>query len=246
MKSGCSHSILALLLSLSATAFSKDVKIAFGLTKPPYVVEQTKSGLEFDIIAEALKAAGHQMKPVFAPQSRGELILKSKDVDGAATKRLGSLEGHYPSDAYIDYYNYAAGLKSKPLQIQKISDLGKYSVLAFQTAKTLLGTDFKAMAEANPNYAEVADQQLQIAQLLRKRVDVVVGDILIFKYFQRKLKEDEGLTDEIVLYDIFPTNSYVVMFNDEKLRDSFNKGLAKIRSNKTYTKLIDKYSNKKP
>ncbi len=246
MKFGRFFFLVGLICAFAWQGFAKEVNIAFGLSKPPYVIQETQSGLEYDIINEALKAAGHTMKPLFAPQNRGEIILRSKEVDGAATKRKNSMPGFYDSDVYIDYYNFAASLKTKPLHIQKIADLSKYSVLAFQTAKTLLGPEFKAMAEKNPHYSEVADQQLQIAQLLRKRVDVIVGDILIFKYFQRKIKEDEGLNEEIALYDIFPTNSYVVMFHDPELRDSFNKGLAKIRANKTYTKLIDKYSNKKP
>lgn len=222
--------------------FASDVKIAFGLSKPPYVTQDTPGGLEYDIISEALKAAGHKMIPVFASLNRGELSLRLKEVDGAATKRKNSLEGYYQSDPYIDYYNFAASLKSRQLKIHSIEDLEKYSITAFQTAKILMGPEFKAMAKKNPRYSEVADQQVQMAQLLKKRVDVIVADILIMKYYQRKLKTDEGLSEEITLHDIFPTNSYVVMFNDPKIRDSFNKGLATIRANKTYSKLIDNYS----
>lgn len=237
------HYFLLSALLLIQSVHAKEVTIGFGISKPPYIIEETKSGLEYEIIDQALKAAGHTLKPSFAPQTRGELYLKAKEIDGAATKRKDSFEGFFPSDVYIHYHNFTFGLKSKPLQIKKISDLSKYSVRGFQTAKNQLGVEFKTMAEANPKYFEVANQQFQVAQLFGNRVDVIIGDELIIEFFIEKIKTEQGISDEVIKYDIFPLSPYTVMFHDEKLRDSFNKGLAKIKSNKTYEKLLQKYKN---
>ncbi|MGZ5280341.1 MAG: substrate-binding periplasmic protein [Pseudobdellovibrionaceae bacterium] len=244
MKSGFLSFLILSILLFGGRTFGREVKIALGLSKPPYIIQETNSGLEYDIVAESLKAVGHELKPLFASLNRGEISFKAKDVDAAATKRESSLNGgrYFASDTYINYNNFAASLKERNLKIQNISDLGKYSVTAFQTAKVLMGPEFKAMADRNPKYNEVADQQIHVAQLLRKRVDVIIGDILIIKYYQRKFKE-EGLTDEFVFHDLFPTNSYVILFHDRELRDSFNKGLALIREKKIYSALIDRYAN---
>lgn len=222
---------------------AKEVTIGFGISKPPYVIAETKSGLEYEIIDAALKAAGHSLNPSFAPQTRGELYLKAKEIDGAATKRQDSFDGFFPSDVYIHYHNFAFSLKSKPLTIKKISDLGKYSVRAFQTAKTLLGNEFKAMADSNPKYFEVANQKFQVAQLFGNRVEVVIADDRVFEHFLGIVKAEQGFTDEIIKYDIFPMSPYVVMFHDKNLRDSFNKGLAKIKANKTYEEILAKYNS---
>ncbi len=218
-----------------------EARIAMGLSKPPYIDQEFESGLECDIIRESLKAVGILFKPNFVSLNRGEILFKTNQVDGVINKHTGLLQG-FPSDPYIEYHNTAASLSSRNISIQKTSDLQGYSVSAFQTAKSLLGPDFKAMAEKNPRYFEVADQQAQVEQLLRKRADVIIGDVLIFKYYQRKLKNTYHLDDEMVLHDLFPASSYVIMFQTEELRDAFNKGLAIIRKNKTYAGLISKYT----
>tara|TARA_B110001454_G_C12723230_1_gene435981 strand:- start:15310 stop:16053 length:744 start_codon:yes stop_codon:yes gene_type:complete len=241
--------VLLTLLSLAVGhAKNNEAKIAMGLTKPPYIFTDTESGLECEIIREAFKAVGIDFKPTFAPLNRGEIMLKSGDVDGATNKLEKTLDG-YPSDPYIDYHNVAASLKDRHLKIEKPSDLANYSVAAFQTAQKILGPDFESMANTNSNYVEVAEQKLQVMQLLKKRVDVIIGDILIIQHYQRQFKEDSGIKEEISIHDLFKTTSYVIMFKNAKLRDSFNLGLAKIRKSKKYAELLNKYSisaQKKP
>lgn len=234
---------VCLLLLLTGTlAFSKEAQIAMALSKPPYIFEDDASGLECDIIREAFKAVGTDFKPIFVPMNRAENSFKSGKVDGVINKLEHSLDG-YPSDSYIDYYNVAASLKSKNLKIQSLDDLANLSIGAFQTAKNVLGDKFKTIATKNQKYTEVAEQKLQVEQLLRKRVDVIIGDILVIKYYQRKLKEDLQLNEEIAIHDLFTTTSYRIMFKTAEMRDAFNNGLKIIRKNKVYSNIISRYTS---
>jgi polar amino acid transport system substrate-binding protein len=233
---------IALLFFFALSSIGHIVHIAMPLTKPPYIFEDTASGLEHDIIIESFKAVGIKAKPIFAPMNRGIPLFKSGKADGVINKLEHSLKG-FPSDTYLNYHNVAASLKSRQLSIKSIQELSPFSVAAFQTAKVILGKEFDAVMSANKKYTEVAEQKNQVEQLLRKRVDVIVGDILIFRYYQRKFKEDANLDEEIAIHDIFATTPYKVMFKDAKLRDEFNKGLAIIRKNKVYSRLVERYGS---
>lgn len=131
------------------------------------------------------------------------------------------------------------------MKIETIDDLADLSVAGFQTAKNVLGDKFKSVMTKNTKYTEVAEQLTQVEQLLRKRVDAIVGDILIIKYYQRNLKEDAGLNAEIAIHDLFPSTAYRIMFKTAEMRDSFNKGLKIIRKKKIYSGIIKRYTSKK-
>lgn len=234
--------LLSLGSSFFANADIKEVKIAMGTNKPPYIFTATAGGLECEILRESFKAVNIKFVPSFLPPNRGEVLFKAKKVDGVINKLENSFEG-FPSNTYIDYYNVAVSLRSKKLSIVNVADLSKYSVAGWQTAKKHLGPEFAAMAEKNTEYTEIAEQLIQVKQLLKKRVDVIVGDILIIKYYQRKLKEEDNLQDEISIHDLFKTTNYVIMFQSKELRDQFNLGLAIIRKNKAYSKILDKYAS---
>ncbi len=236
-------SILVILL-LTTLGFAEEAHIAMALSKPPYIFEEDASGLECDIVRESFKAVGIDFRPSFVPLNRGEALFKSGRVNGVINKLEHSIEG-FPSDSYIDYYNVVASLKNRKLKIETIDDLADLSVAGFQTAKNVLGDKFKSVMTKNTKYTEVAEQLTQVEQLLRKRVDAIVGDILIIKYYQRNLKEDAGLNAEIAIHDLFPSTAYRIMFKTAEMRDSFNKGLKIIRKKKIYSGIIKRYTSKK-
>lgn len=237
--------IWVFLFFLSAVSFSKEVLIAMALSKPPYIFEEDASGLECDIIRESFRAAGVGFKPLFVPMNRAENFYKTGKVDAVINKLENSLDG-FPSDSYIDYHNVAATLKSRNLKIQTLDDLTDLRIGAFQTAKNVLGETFKDIATKNYKYAEIAKQKLQVEQLLRKRVDVIIGDTLVFKYYQKTLKEESNLTEEIEIHKLFPKTSYRIIFKNSKIRDDFNKGLKIIKKNKLYSNIINHYTAIKP
>lgn len=226
------------------SVFGEEAHIAMAFSKPPYIFEEDASGFECDIVRESFKAVGIDFRPSFVALNRGEALFKLGRVHGVINKLEHSLDG-FPSDSYIDYYNVAASLKNKKLKIETIGDLANLRVAAFQTAKSALGDKFSSVMTKNPKYTEVAEQLSQVEQLLRNRVDIIVGDILIIKYYQRKLKEDSNLEAEIAIHDLFPSTPYRIIFKTAQMRDSFNKGLKIIRKKKIYSNIISRYTASK-
>ena len=57
-------------LLYSSTVFSADIRMAFGVSLPPYVIAKSNVGIEVDIIREALAYKGHNLIPVYVPLAR--------------------------------------------------------------------------------------------------------------------------------------------------------------------------------
>ncbi|WP_051548116.1 transporter substrate-binding domain-containing protein [Sneathiella glossodoripedis] len=122
----------------------------------------------------------------------------------------------------------ATTLKEKGLNISSIADLGNHKVVAFAKASIFLGDEFAKMAEGNKNYREVADQVTQNKLLMTGRTEAVVGDIRIFKYYNKQIEGQVELK-EVTFHQVFEPTNYHVAFKDASLRDDFNAGLKEIK-----------------
>jgi len=238
--STCCRIILVLLLLTTAAA--REIKIAVGLSLPPYVIQASNSGIELDIVAQALAESGHTIKPLYFPFARVPVAMQDGEADAAITITESSgIKAAY-SDSHIVYQNFAISLAKNNFKIGSVDDLGKHSVAAFQNAKLYLGDRFAAMATANKAYSEYAQQVKQNMLLYSGRVDVVVGDRNIFKYFNGEAKQSGVDTSQPVTYaEIFPPTAYRVAFRDAALRDAFNTALKKMRSDGRYEAIMKKY-----
>ncbi|MCG8617401.1 MAG: ABC transporter substrate-binding protein [Desulfobacterales bacterium] len=226
------------VLCLSATVHSKEVTLVAGLSLPPYIIQESNSGMEYEIIKEGLAANGHTLVFKYVPFVR--LAVDYKKHDGAITVNESSgASGHY-SDVVMVYQNYAISLKEKNIHIEKIGDLSDKKIVAFQNATKYLGPAFKDAVTGNPGYKEQGKQILQVKMLYSGRTDTIVSDINIFKYY-RKQVSGVDTSEPVSYHDIFPPTDYKVLFNDKDLRDEFNKGLAELKKSGRYDAIIDSY-----
>ena len=133
-----------MLLALAAQAWAqKTIKVAFGESLEPYVMEGGKTGLELEIVRAALQERGYLIEPVFFSQPRLPMAMKSKDIDAVATVgEQAGLQAEY-SDVYISYEDVAITLASRHIQLHNPKELGAYRVLAFSLAKQYLGPSTK-------------------------------------------------------------------------------------------------------
>lgn len=236
----CLMTLLTLVVGAESGSGIKTVSVVFSLAKPPYVSVDLKSGLELEIVKAAFEQEGYQVTPSFTSMKRGEILFRSGSVDGIIDKRLDSALG-FGSDIYIEYHNVAATLRSRNIEIKNLEDLQSRSVTGFQTARELLGPKFRKAIANNRRYSEVASQVVQVEQLIRGRVEVIVGDELIFRHFQKKLQAEQGLKGEIEFHPVFQVNCYMMVFHSAEVRDVFNRGLKKIRQNKSYDQIMARY-----
>src|SRR5690606_38204483 len=85
-----------LLAMLASAALAEPLRIGFGTHKPPYVFEGENRGLEYDIVAAAVRAAGDSLEVHYAPQERLHLALGRGELDGIATTNAYSgIRAHY-------------------------------------------------------------------------------------------------------------------------------------------------------
>ena len=223
-------------------AQARDLKIIFSQYTPPYVFEKG-DGIVVDIVREALKASGHTVAPVYVPIGRGFELFAEKRVDGTAIIRENSgLKANY-SDDFMQYHNRAFTLKSRQLKLDKLADLKDKAVVAFQNANKYLGEDFGRVVAENPNYKEMANQEIQTLMLLLGRIDVAVMDESIFRFYREKLIA-EGKAPRATEYDVFPLfppTPYKTAFIDPRIRDVFNRELSAMRRDGRYEAIYRKY-----
>ena len=228
---------IAAIQSVSA----EELKLAVSLTLPPFVFADTDSGIDLEIVKEALASKGYTVKPVYMVYGRTAADLNAGKVDGAltVTKERG-LDNVYLSDQYICYQNVVVSLKSKGYHITEIKDLADKKIIAFQDATKILGSDFAKAAKSSPSYYEIPDQENQVALLFKNRTDVIVLDINIFKYYQQNTKKADT-SQAVDIVKLFPASCYSVGFISEKVRDDFNEGLRELRESGRYDEIFKKY-----
>lgn len=219
----------------------QEVHVGMGLPKPPYIMESGTAGLDYDIAKQALAAGGYKLVGHMLPQARALVILRAGQLDGMLSTTEGIGGQDYFTDTYIVYQNVAITLTSRNLKLRQIEDLSNHSVVAFQNASMLLGERFSMVVSGHPDYREVPSQITQNKLLFTGRVDVVVGDRLIFRYFSDKLEPQIDATQAVTYHRIFPESPRKAVFRDARVRDAFNAGLKLIRANSSYDAIVKQY-----
>ena len=226
--------LLICLASSSAWSAPPVLRIALGETKMPYVSAQTRSGIEYDIVTQALKNAGYTAQLNYLPNKRAQLELQEGRLDAAISNH-----GMYLSEPYIAYQNMAITLCSRQAVVASVADLAHYQTAAFHNARQYLGADFAQIAKDRQRYRELSPQQLLNRMLLAQRVDVVISDINIFKHEQSLA--DPQAKQALCPFTIFLPTLYRLQFRDSKVRDRFNLALKGLREQGLYEQLAKKY-----
>ncbi len=227
---------------LSALTSAQELRLGFGSDKPPYVFEGEAKGLEFDIVVASAQRAGFTVRVRYAPMERLQLMLRQQRLDCIATTNESSGEGAFFSDVYIRYQNVAVALADRRLDIERISDLSRFSVSTFQRARLLLGSEFQQMAEHNPGYREEAFQIARNRLLYIGRVDVVVGDLRILRYFNHEVAGQVDVSQPLTIYPLFPPTAYRLGCSRAADCQRFNLGLAAIRKSGEYAAIEQRYA----
>jgi len=231
----------ALLFFCSLIVSAKELNVAVGWNKPPYVIEKNDSGFEVEMLRAIFKKMGHQLNIIYTPVGRSSTILKKGLVDIGMTlsSRLDIAPAVF-SSSYITYHNVAISLKGRGISLDKISQLSKYSIAAFQNANIYLGKEYSTVVDKSTFYVELPDQYKQVAMLLLGRTDIVVMDVNIFNYLSKEHLGKNHM-DNVDVHYIFPTNAYHLGFFDEKIKDQFNKALITYKKSLGYQQLIKEY-----
>ena len=113
------------------------------------------------------------------------------------------------------------------------------SVIAFQTAQSVLGEGFGRTLASQTTYIEMARQDRQVDMLMRGSIDVAILDRNIFNYF--KSKNGTYSQDKTVFHELFPISTYSAAIPDPELRAKFNATLRLFIEDGRYQLLLDEY-----
>lgn len=118
---------------------AREVRVGIGFAIPPYVIKNADSGIEVDVVRQALNAAGYQAKFMYLPNLRLPVAFAQGKVDCIAVNVSYDLAGDtgtdvYPSDTTVVFQNYAITVGRHAPSIKSIGDLAGKEVLGFNNA----------------------------------------------------------------------------------------------------------------
>ena len=236
--------LLAGLLA-GAGALAAEVTMAFGEKIPPFCFPETDSGIEVEVMREALAYRGHVLRPRYYSFARIPIAFKAGEVDAAMTdlgEDMTSWGAFYGNPA-VWYDNVFITLKERNLVITRPEDLQGLTVISFAGAARRYPEWLDPVRKAG-HYYEQNDQALQVLTLNRGRYDVVLSDRNIFKYFTLQLKLNRSFRPKPVTEHSFVKLNmadYRPVFRDRAIRDDFNEGLKHLKDSGRFQAIYHKY-----
>lgn len=230
---------------------SKTLNIGVSFAIPPWVITETNSGIELDILKETLSPAGYEIQANYLTYSLSNSLFDAGKLDLVLNAKKSILNTGYLSEPVVTFQDVAISLEHKnyPEDIS-FSFLEDKSVIAFQKASIILGEEFQKMTEKNTMYQEVAKQSLQINLLMISNIDFIVMDKSIFDYYIQQARNNPNLiraksklNQAVRFHHIFEPTHHRFAFKSEKVRDDFNAGLLRIKNNGVYDEILKRYSH---
>jgi polar amino acid transport system substrate-binding protein len=241
--------LLSLLLAGSASSMAATITMAFGEKIPPFCFPESDSGIELEVIGEALSFRGHTLEPRYFPLARVPLAFRRGEVDAAMTdlgQDLSEAGAHYGNPAVI-YYNVFVSLKGRHLDIKQPEDIKGLSIVAFQGAAQRY-PEWLAASQKDGLYFEQNNQELQVLGLNKGRYDLVLSDRSIYRYFELLLERTtlfKAKSTEMHQFVEEDPQNYRPVFRDPKIRDDFNAGLEQLKASGRYQAIYDHYLEQK-
>ena len=223
-------------------ANAEKLKVGAPILIPPYVITDSDSGMELDIVKEALIFKGYELEFVYLPLLRVSKYLKQKGIDCGLTmsSNIADAKNIYYSDSHITCQNAAITLESRRLKIRSAKDMIGKKVCTFQNAAKYLGPDFVEASKKGLRYREISELNNFIPMLFQGTTDIVISDIFLFKYYRKNDKRTDT-TASVTIHKIFSPKMLNVGFIDEKVRNDFNDGVRHLRKTGRYDEIIKKY-----
>ncbi|MBR9971405.1 substrate-binding periplasmic protein [Magnetospirillum sulfuroxidans] len=224
-------------------AQARDITVAVPRSVPPYVIADGWRGIEYDVVRQSLAKVGLTMVPKLTVLARVPKEMQSNDVEAALTMQPGTGVAACYSQSHVTYHNYVITLAKDDLRIDSVADLADKSVVAFQNAHIYLGEDYARATNTAASYREEANQAVQALLLYSGRVQAVVADDNIFRWFagQTDVRSRVDVTQKLRLHEVFPPTPYQVAFRDPALCARFNDGLAQLRASGEFDRIVNSY-----
>jgi len=234
---------ILLLAGFSSPVLAADhseLRVSISLDIPPYVMNNATSGLEVDILRQALP--GNRLQFTQLPYQELQTAVPNKLADVSVGVQADDSGVHYSVD-FITFANYAISKQADGLKIKNVADLLGHQVLTWENAYLELGKEFELQyapqAPERKNYLEVADQKEQVKKFWEGKGNIIVIDYSIFVRLSKQLGYDPN---EARFFSIFePVTNFKAGFRDVGVRDRFNEAIAAMCKNGKYAELMKYY-----
>ena len=231
----------ALLSFASGTTVAADCLKVTTDNGPPHMIQATGTGIDIDIVREALQVAGYCITLHYAPLSRAKANVISGMADiTVPTFQVAENPDFYLSDPIIAYHPLAftrAENTSKPFT--SLEAVKGQTIMTFQGARGYFGADFIAMTKNN-TYLEIHDMSKLPQLLYRGRADMVFLDRYIFQYYVQQHLPGVSIAS-FQEHVLIPETLAHAGFHDKETRDAFNIALKQLVSSGQHSRIISRY-----
>lgn len=212
----------------------------------PFVQKDTASpGVSVEILIEAMKSQGHEVDFKIMPWTRALNEVK----DG----RIDVLVATWFTNERTSFLNYSEPYLENSLKfIKRKGDGYEYNGMDSLSGKTVgiirnygYGDDF--LGASNFKKPEANDLVSNAKKLIAGRIDLTLEDELVAKSTLSGAGmnlADFEFTNNALSVNPLHVTSGLANPNNAKYIDAFNKGLAEIKSNGTFDKILAKYGIK--
>lgn len=196
-------------------AAKPEVVVGIGFTDQ-INVNHKSSSYHFDVLLSyrLFTELGYQVRFVIAPYAKLTQLLQQRQIDVATRQSGPQISGLLYSPVYLEVRNLVFARKDFAASTLRIEDLRLYSLVAFQNARNVLGSEFNQVTEQALEYQEVFDHLQAVQLLLKGRTDLLVLNKLTF---YRRLAELQYAESEVQSFDILPLVQYRFATSNEKL-----------------------------
>lgn len=208
----------------------------------PFVIQQSKNGIHIEIIQAIFdRLPGYQARYIYLANHRLTAAIHSGQLDVASNITPSSMLNAHLSQGLFYYQDVAVSLKASGIKIERVDDLSRGRIAAYQGARQLLGEKFRRVVSLNPDYHEYHLALSTTALLVRQRVDVRVGDVSIFYYdLNRPTNRNLDVGDYNISY-LWPNVVTHLAFKDEFLRDRVELIISDLKRQGVIDKIYLKY-----
>ncbi|TMP31842.1 hypothetical protein CWB99_00020 [Pseudoalteromonas rubra] len=232
------------LLLVCQAVFAKELTVAFGLSRPPYVDERSGSGISVELFKQAAEPLGWQYKTLFVSIKRMKRLVERGDIDVAVEMSRAQPGLHY-SVPFISYSNYAIHSSNSDFTLNSMQELASHSICAWQNASEHL--KLNEIVAGKEDYLEFSKQRDQVIDWLNGKCDVILIDDTLLHWHLSELNQSSSVVinkqwGKVLLpFENNPLWFYVA-FADAQLRDEFNASLKKLVQTGRYQQIREHWN----
>lgn len=221
--------VVQLLLCIYCT-FShakQNITIASG-NFAPYFSEQGISGEGyFDLVLLKVLSERGYKKLDLIPLNNDAIkrYFVSKTADIAINYTALPPVNSYPSKYRVKFLNRVIlHAQHWTKKVESLHDLNNLTIGSFIGASDLFGNEYRKLTQLESvKYIEIGNQQALNKQLHKNKIDVRVGDYLVFYWHTAHLTALDP--NDYIYLDLLDYQGSFILFHDKDLRDKFDQGL---------------------